>query len=77
MLPCANAVSYKIKVKEKAFFVIFKGLSVAKNCRKPESAPLKQLLPQMNRNLQKKNEFYLLLILLILSPSPSYVLKLV
>ena len=28
------------KVKQKAFFIIFKGLSVAKNCLRPESAPL-------------------------------------
>ena len=28
------------KVKLKAFFIIFKGLSVAKNCLSPESAPL-------------------------------------
>ena len=26
--------------KEKAFFIIFKGLSVAKNCLRPESAAL-------------------------------------
>ena len=30
------------KVKEKAFFIIFKGLSVAKNCLRPESVPLTQ-----------------------------------
>ena len=29
------------KVKQKAFFIIFKGLSVAKNCLRPEGAPLK------------------------------------
>ena len=28
------------EVKEKTFFIIFKGLSVAKNCLRPESAPL-------------------------------------
>ena len=28
------------EVKQKAFFIIFKGLSVAKNCLRPESAPL-------------------------------------
>ena len=30
------------EMKQKAFFFIFKGLSIAKNCLKPESAPLKQ-----------------------------------
>ena len=30
------------KVKQKSFFIIFKGLSVAKNCLRPESAPLKE-----------------------------------
>ena len=30
-----------IKVKSKAFFIIFKGLLVPKNCLRPESAPLK------------------------------------
>ena len=29
-------------MKLKAFFIIFKGLSVAKNCLRPASAPLKQ-----------------------------------
>ena len=29
------------KVKQKAFFIIFKGLSVGKNCLRPESAPAK------------------------------------
>ena len=29
------------KVKQKAFFIIFKELSVAKNCLRPESAPLR------------------------------------
>ena len=28
------------EVKSKTFFIIFKGLSVAKNCLRPESAPL-------------------------------------
>ena len=28
------------EVKQKTFFIIFKGLSVAKNCLRPESAPL-------------------------------------
>ena len=30
--------------KEKAFFIIFKGLSVAKNCLRPETSPLKAIL---------------------------------
>ena len=29
------------KVKQKVFFISFKGLSVAKNCLRPESVPLK------------------------------------
>ena len=29
------------KVKYKAFFIIFKGLTVGKSCLRPESAPLK------------------------------------
>ena len=29
------------EVKYNTFFIIFKGLSVAKNCLKPENAPLK------------------------------------
>ena len=29
------------KVKQKAFFIIFKGLSFAKNCFRPESSPFK------------------------------------
>ena len=29
-----------LEVKEKVFFIIFKGLSVAKNCLRPEGAPL-------------------------------------
>ena len=28
-------------VKQKSFFIIFKGLSFAKNCLRPESAPLR------------------------------------
>ena len=30
------------EVKEKAFFIIFKGLSVAKNYFRPKSAPLQK-----------------------------------
>ena len=32
-----------LKVKQKAFFIIFKGLSVTKNCLSPESTPLKKM----------------------------------
>ena len=32
------------KVKQKVFFIIFKGLSVAKNCLRPDSAPLYSLI---------------------------------
>ena len=32
------------EVKLKAFFIVFEGLLVAKNCLRPESAPLKNLL---------------------------------
>ena len=40
-----NILSRKraFEVKWKAFSIIFKGLSVAKNCLKPESAPLRVL----------------------------------
>ena len=31
------------KIKWKAFFIIFRGLSVAKNCLKPESAPFRKI----------------------------------
>ena len=31
-------------MKQKAFFIIFKGLSVAKNCLRPESVPLNKLI---------------------------------
>ena len=30
-------------MKEKTFFIIFKGLSVVRNCVRPESEPLKQM----------------------------------
>ena len=40
------------QVKLKAFFIIFKGLSVAKNCPRPESAPL---IVQMVRNRAKNH----------------------
>ena len=30
------------KVKQKAFFIIFQGFSIAKNCLRLESAPLKK-----------------------------------
>ena len=32
-----------LEVNEKAFFIIFKELSVAKNCLGPESAPLSKV----------------------------------
>ena len=35
-----NGKSFQGEIK--AFFIIFKGLSVAKNCLRPESAPLNQ-----------------------------------
>ena len=28
------------EVKQKVFFIIFKGLSIAKNCLRPKSAPI-------------------------------------
>ena len=34
----------------KAFFIIFKGLSVAKNCLRPESAPLKPKSLQIKKH---------------------------
>ena len=33
-----------LKKKKKAFFIISEGLSVAKNCLRPDSAPLKKLI---------------------------------
>ena len=41
-----NALRAKItfKVKQKAFVFIFKGLSVGKNCLRPEGVPLKGVL---------------------------------
>ena len=36
-------------MKQKAFFIIFKGLSVAKNYLRPESAPLKIKCSQKDR----------------------------
>ena len=36
-------------VKQKAFFIIFKGLLLAKNCLRPESAPLNKCDP-FNQN---------------------------
>ena len=32
------------QVKERVFLIIFKGLSIAKNCLKPESAPLNKIV---------------------------------
>ena len=34
-------IKYLENMKEKAFFIIFKGLSIAKNCLRRESAPLR------------------------------------
>ena len=39
------------EVKQKAFFIIFKGLSVAKNRLRPESAPLKEKSEQVFYNV--------------------------
>ena len=43
------------QVKQRAFFIIFKGLSVAKNCLRPESAPLNSFVhkPVTHDELQK------------------------
>ena len=41
------------KVREKfkyAFFIIFKGLSVAKNCLRPESVPLTNPMDELHSN---------------------------
>ena len=35
-------------MKQKAFFIIFKGLSIAKNCLRPDSAPLTKMLGHLN-----------------------------
>ena len=40
------------QVKQKVFFITFKGLSVAKNCLRPESAPLR---PIFKKKTKKKN----------------------
>ena len=34
------------EVKQKAFFIIFKGLSVAENCLRPKIEPLKSSTPR-------------------------------
>ena len=39
------------EVKYKPFFIIFKGLSVAKNCLRSESVPLKQENLQILRQI--------------------------
>ena len=64
------------EVKSKAFFIIFKWFSVAKNCRRPESASLKltrllrlispYLAKFMKRN--KSNTVFLGEIVIIFSP---------
>ena len=38
------------KVKYKTLFIIFKGLSVAKNCLRPEIAPLRVVVKGVNVN---------------------------
>ena len=42
------------EVKQKAFFIIFKGLSAVKNCIRPESAPLMSKSPQRITKEDKK-----------------------
>ena len=39
--------------KQKVFFITFKGLSAAKNCLRPESAPLIPPHPLTNFEIQK------------------------
>ena len=46
-LPYKQMTSYNLLISS-AFFVIFKGLSVAKNCLKPENAPLSVLQLRQN-----------------------------
>ena len=38
-------------VKQKPFLIIFKGVSFAKNCLKPESAPLRHLIGLTEKQL--------------------------
>ena len=57
-------------VKQKAFFIIFKGLSLAKNCFRHENAPLK--LYEDNRLVicwESKKEYALFRFKVGLSPS--------
>ena len=42
------------KVKKKAFFIIYKGLSAAKNCLRPESASLTEMCNLRERNKEEK-----------------------
>ena len=49
------------KVKQKAFFVIFKGRSIAKNCLRPDSAPFrpsKNLLRHEKAKQKQKFKFF-------------------
>ena len=39
------------KVKQKAFFIIFKGLSRANTCLRPDSAPLTKMLDHLNSTI--------------------------
>ena len=42
-------------MKQKTFFIIFKGLSVAKNCLRPESEPLKNRKERTTRREGRDN----------------------
>ena len=42
-------------MKQKTFFMIFKGLSVAKNCLRPESEPLKNRKERTTRREGRDN----------------------
>ena len=46
------------KVKQKAFFIILKGLSFAKNCLRPESAPLMMLRCSTLQDFQRLFSHY-------------------
>ena len=53
-----NILSTKIafEAKQKAFFIIFKGVSVAKNYLRPESAPLIVFIEHERHHSSQKNE---------------------
>ena len=38
-----------LEVKLKAFFIIFKGLSIAKNCLRPEIAPFSMVVEMLEK----------------------------